>query len=354
MITPWDDYFIHQTPQPILQPFTTEPNWMDRFWWGGVSADASTYIAVSMGQYRTTNRMDAIVYAITEDRHRILKLAKNTTPDDFVSPSIGPLHFEITDALKTWSWTLGENPTGAAWDLQYTAGRPLHEYEQFVYGATEEGGSDYHHFVQTGTSTGSVTLDGVAVSATSFNTIRDRSWGIRQSRDRLGMFIWIHHAFESANVALIYSERRDGTISYLDGSITDSDGQRAIVSVGHDLKLGGGRDVLGGTVSVVDSAGRRYEIGHERLLKGFPGPVGYGGWAGKDHSEELTAADGYLFSTGELDLTVDPAEIIASSPIHIYEHPSRVWLDGAEPTVSIMSGGMTRSTSFDYAPKALK
>jgi hypothetical protein len=353
VITGWDDYFVHQTPQPILTPNTDDPHWMDRFWWGALSEDASTYIAVALGQYRVTRRMDAIVYLIRDGRHRILKLAKNLSPEDFVRPKIGPLDFDILEPLTQWHWSLGENPTDITWDLNYQAGRQLKDYDQFKFGTEAGNYSDYHHYQQNGISTGTISADGTDIAGSRFITIRDRSWGLRRAREQQGFFLWLHHSFASKDVCVVYTQRRDGTVSFFDGAVTDDRGQRRIVGIGHDMKLGPGRDCLGGTVTVLDDEGNQHRLDYERVQQGYAGPVGYGGWAGRDHSAEMTEADGYWYQTDELDLNRDPADIISSQPVHIFEHPSRIWLDGGEQTVGIISGGFTRSSNFTYRPQPL-
>ena len=46
MLTPFDDYPIHQTPLPVAHPASGDPNHYDRFWFNGYTEDF--YFAAGM------------------------------------------------------------------------------------------------------------------------------------------------------------------------------------------------------------------------------------------------------------------------------------------------------------------
>ena len=51
MLSLFDDYPIHQTPEPIRVPATSDRNAYDRYWFNGMTADGSVYFAVALGRY---------------------------------------------------------------------------------------------------------------------------------------------------------------------------------------------------------------------------------------------------------------------------------------------------------------
>ena len=59
MLTPHDDYPIHQTSKPIAQPGTPDLNFYDRFFFNGYRADASLYFGVACGLYPNRGVIDA-------------------------------------------------------------------------------------------------------------------------------------------------------------------------------------------------------------------------------------------------------------------------------------------------------
>ena len=59
MLTPLDDYPIHQTALPIAHPASGDPNHYDRFWFNGYTEDF--YFAVGMAVYPNRGIIDARV-----------------------------------------------------------------------------------------------------------------------------------------------------------------------------------------------------------------------------------------------------------------------------------------------------
>jgi hypothetical protein len=64
VLTSFDDYFVHPTPYPVIQPFTDSENWTDRFYWNMHATNGAVMLGVGLGQYRTTQRMDSIGYLL--------------------------------------------------------------------------------------------------------------------------------------------------------------------------------------------------------------------------------------------------------------------------------------------------
>lgn len=349
MITSWDDYFVHQTPYPLLQTMTDSPNWIDRFYWNAQASNGSVMFGTGLGQYRTTSRMDSIVYVLTGPEQRILRLGRHITPQDYADPAIGPLRFEIVEPMRHWRWVLDANPTGVTWDLDFRARWEPVDYRQFEFDNDDGNGSNYHHLVQLGISQGTVKIDGQQLDVGgALHTSRDRSWGVRRSREGQGLLLWLQQRFPDVEISLILIESRDGSVNYFDGSATTADGRSSLVAIGHDLRMDPDtRDMLGGTVDVADASGRTYRIEYaERLLRGYVGGIGYGGWQGQDRGS-------FFMETAAIDMTRPTADILAEQPMHLFAHLMRVNLNGGEPTVGDLEGGITRSSRYVYQPRPL-
>jgi hypothetical protein len=145
---------------------------------------------------------------------------------------------------------------------------------------------------------------------------------------------------------LIFNEARDGSVAYCDGAIVDADGARRVTAAGHDLRITPGTpDVEGGTVVVQDESGRQSTISYERLLCGYVGGVGYGGWAGKDHGGRLETVE-------TLDLSGPVQDTLVQQPLLLFDHICRIRLDDGPATVGSMQIGISRSASYQYRPQA--
>ncbi|MGE0231469.1 MAG: hypothetical protein AB7O39_10565 [Flavobacteriaceae bacterium] len=347
-ITSWDDYFIHQTPYPIIKPFVDTPHWIDRLYWNIHAEKGNLMFGIGLGSYRTTARMDSISYLLHDKEQRILRLARRTTDDDYADPQIGPLRLEIIKPQETWRLIMEENPAGIAWDLTFNARWSPVEYDQFEFGNENGEGTNHAHYVQLGKAEGIVEIDGRALDTGRLLVSRDRSWGVRRPREGQGLLLWLQHQFENVEICFIMVESRDGSIAYFDGAVTSAEGRRKLVAVGHDLKMAPGtRDMLGGEVQVADTEGRVYKIEYvERRLRGYLGGIGYGGWQGRDRGDMFIEAD-------RIDMNQPTEEILAKQSMHLFGHLMRVRLNGGEECFADLEGGITRSSKYDYRPRKL-
>jgi len=59
MITPFDDFPIHQTGDPIVQTVSADPNHYDRYFFNGCDRDGAFFIGGAMGHYPNRGVIDA-------------------------------------------------------------------------------------------------------------------------------------------------------------------------------------------------------------------------------------------------------------------------------------------------------
>ena len=91
MLSRFDEYLIHQTPEPLAHPVSMDRNVYDRYWLGGFSDDADgCYFGVSLGLYPNRQVMDGAFSVV----HRGVQYAffgSRRAPDDREQTEIGPL-----------------------------------------------------------------------------------------------------------------------------------------------------------------------------------------------------------------------------------------------------------------------
>ena len=66
MLTPFDDYPIHQTPAPIAQPVSADPNHYDRYWFNGYDVEGEFFLGGAMGHYPNRGVIDA-AFSVVHD-----------------------------------------------------------------------------------------------------------------------------------------------------------------------------------------------------------------------------------------------------------------------------------------------
>ena len=58
MLSRFDDYPIHQTPEPIAHVATSDRNAYDRYWFNGYAEDGEFYFGVAMAIYPNLRILD--------------------------------------------------------------------------------------------------------------------------------------------------------------------------------------------------------------------------------------------------------------------------------------------------------
>ena len=87
MLTPFDDYPIHQTALPIAHPASGDPNQYDRFWFNGYTEDM--FFAVAMGSYPNRGVIDA-AFSVVHDSVQRSVFTSGRAPHDRSVTRIGP------------------------------------------------------------------------------------------------------------------------------------------------------------------------------------------------------------------------------------------------------------------------
>jgi hypothetical protein len=203
LITPADDYPIHQTARPF-RDMGTDPNAYDRFFFNGYDRDASTYFACALGQYPGRNVMDggfAAVIGEGEGRVQHNVLASRLLGSDRLDTQVGPLRVEIVEPLRRLRIVVADAESGVAADLLFSARGPAFEEEPYRWGPGLHAVMDYTRLTQNGTWEGTLTAGGrtVEVDPGRFWGTRDRSWGFRpvgggdpnRAPDGLAGFYWL-------------------------------------------------------------------------------------------------------------------------------------------------------------------
>jgi hypothetical protein len=204
MIHPFDDYPLHQTPQPISHVATDSPNAYDRYFFNGFPVagpdGADVFFAVALGVYANRQVMDgafSVVRSATQHNVR----ASRACPADRAQTTVGPLTVEVIEPMRVHRITLDARH-GIAADLTMTAMSPVVEEPRFVHSSGSRLVFDYTRITQFGRWDGWIEIDGERIeiggdSGEDCVGVRDRSWGIRPVGERppgpasAPQFFWI-------------------------------------------------------------------------------------------------------------------------------------------------------------------
>jgi hypothetical protein len=224
VLTPFDDYPIHQTPQPIAHPASGDRNFYDRYFFNGFDSSGEWYFGLAMGFYPNRGVADA-AFSVQRSGIQRSAFASARAPRDRAQTRVGPISIEIIEPLRVNHIRVEATHLGVEADLTWTARTAaVEEPRQTLVGGTATI-MDVTRLVQWGTWSGSIETEVGRINADGVGSLgtKDRSWGIRPVGEPLpgapssawaggGLFeLWAPVHFERDCTHLVLFEHPDGT-----------------------------------------------------------------------------------------------------------------------------------------------
>ncbi|MGI9052774.1 MAG: hypothetical protein ACR2HQ_09020 [Ilumatobacteraceae bacterium] len=218
MLTPLDDYPIHQVPLPIAHAGSGDANQYDRYWFNGFTEDR--FFALAMGRYPNRGVMDA-AFSVVHDGVQRSVFVSGRAPDDPAVTSLGPMTVEIVEPLRTTRLIVDAPDHGLVADLTFSARTAAFEEPRQIHHRGNRVLMDATRMTQWGSWSGTVEADGhpVEIPAGTRGT-KDRSWGIRpigapapaapMAGDVQFFFLWAPLHFDDVCLHFLVFEEADG------------------------------------------------------------------------------------------------------------------------------------------------
>ena len=180
MLSPFDDYPIHPSADPIAHPASGDPNHYDRYWFNGHQKDGMFYFGAAMGHYPVRGVIDA-AFSLVRDGVEHSIFVSGSMPLDR-STAVGPVRIEVVEPVRTIRYVVEPNEHGIECDLTFRATTVAVE-EPRQRRVSPEGIliMDHTRLTQWGTWEGSISVDGdeLRIEPSEVPGTRDRSWGMR-------------------------------------------------------------------------------------------------------------------------------------------------------------------------------
>jgi hypothetical protein len=185
VLTPFDDYPVHQTPEPIAHPSTGDRNFYDRYFFNGYRADGELYFAAAWGLYPNRMVQDA-AFSVVRGGEQVSVHASRRAPLDRRDLRVGPIEIDVLEPLKRLRLTVGPNESGIEADVTFTNVTVPMQEPRFTRQSGTRVVMDYTRLTQFGAWDGWVSIDGERVEVRGAEVLgsRDRSWGIRGVGER--------------------------------------------------------------------------------------------------------------------------------------------------------------------------
>lgn len=181
MLNKLDDYPIHQTPEPIAQPDSSDRNLYDRTWFNGYSPDGRYYFAIGMAIYPHRGILDCAFSVIEQGGRQHCFFGSRRAPLERTEMQVGPFRMDIIEPMRQVRVTLDTNPSGITADLTFSARTaPIQEGRQVLWAGNRRY-LDSTRFDQFGRWSGQIRYpDGeLKIDPDECLGTKDRSWGHR-------------------------------------------------------------------------------------------------------------------------------------------------------------------------------
>lgn len=182
MLTKFDDYPIHQTPEPIAVPETSDRNVYDRTWMNGYAHDGSYFFGLGVAVYPHRNIIDAHFSVLRKDGRQHCFYASCRAPAERSDTTVGPFKLDVVEPMRVTRITITDNESGISCDLTFrTQTGAVQEARQTLWSGTRRM-MDATRWDQFGHWEGWVKFDGdeIKVDAKVCLGTKDRSWGVRR------------------------------------------------------------------------------------------------------------------------------------------------------------------------------
>jgi hypothetical protein len=186
MLNKLDDFPIHQTPEPIAHPATSDRNVYDRTWFNGYAPDGSYYFGIGMAVYPHRGIMDCAFSVVQPDMRQHCFYGSRRAPVERTEMDVGPFRMEVIEPMRRTRVILDDNESGITCDLTFSARTAsIQEARQTLWQGTRRA-MDATRFDQFGRWSGVVNHpDGqITVDESVCHGTKDRSWGVRGIGER--------------------------------------------------------------------------------------------------------------------------------------------------------------------------
>jgi hypothetical protein len=325
MLSAQDDFIGHQLPTTFDHVMSSDPSWMERYWYTGHPSPSGDFIFdIGLGWHPNRNVMDGFAGATVDGVQYNFRASRRLRPDP-LRTAIGPLRIEILEGLRRHRLVLEPNDSGLAFDIEFIATMNPHEEEPHFRRRDGRVTENMARAQQLGAYRGWIEVNGRRreIEPTKWLGQRDHSWGIRaemrtdESNPPLTFYppffyCWTTAQFAGRGLHLFFKERAPGDLIYISGEEVVTLGERPksrrrLHKIGHEMRWA--KDPLGQTLESATfdtqfSDGTRRSIQVRALparyfLKGGL----YGGLRGWSHGDDK----GKLYTEHDAWPLSDPA-----------------------------------------------
>jgi hypothetical protein len=199
MISPFDDYCLHQTPDYLRVPGTTDRNFYDRYFFSGYRPAGDLVFGLSFGRYPNRFVQDAHFTVMLGGVQYALH-ASDVLGRDPSRNVVGPIEVAVVEPMRVLRCKVDAPEQGIACDLLFRAETGAIDEGRLLVGREGLTYIDQTRFMQYGNWEGWIEVDGQReiLGPQQAWGLRDKSWGVRLigeqhvTQRRGGQIFWMN------------------------------------------------------------------------------------------------------------------------------------------------------------------
>jgi hypothetical protein len=235
-LTPFDEHFVHQLPEPVSVVGIEHQHWRESYFFVTHGPDVdSDVIVVAMATYPARQQLDALVLGRVGGEH-LFHYHQRPTDGDPHTPTVGPVSVEVVTPFEELRVTVASANDFEA-ELRFRA-RTRHYALRRGRMLADDGSLlwDQSHMIQSGTFTGRYRLGGEEHAVDGWLGQRDHSWGVRD-HGRIPLWTWYAVQLPDGMLGVWHWELANGARIFTDGCWAPADGSEPVpvVDFAHDL-----------------------------------------------------------------------------------------------------------------------
>ena len=235
-LTAMDEHFVHQIPEALPNTFLHHPHWRESLFFAVHHPETpGDVLFFTMATYPTREVVDALQMGKVGGE-QILGHQARPHDGDPHTMDVGAVRIDVVkpfEEIRIWA---DPEQCSIGADLTFRARTPAYGLRRGTMRAGHEVIWDQSHLLQSGTYTGTYTVDGTTHSADGWWGQRDHSWGIRD-HGRCPLWIWFQIQLPDGFLGVWHWEYENGARVYTDGCWSPADGGEPVPVV--DFQHGG-------------------------------------------------------------------------------------------------------------------
>lgn len=295
MLSPLDDYPVHQVAETMRHVGTSDRNFYDRYYFNLHHCNDDLFLVAGLGQYPNLGVVDAFVVVRRGSDHRVVRASRELGADR-MDTAVGPIRVEVLEGLRRLRVVCEPNDWGIELDVTWEGAVPALQEPRHHVRDHERVTFDTMRLAQTGCWSGRLRVleETFEITPDRWWGSRDRSWGVRpvgepepagiRASSAPGGFYWNYAPMQFPDFSIFYicQEETDGRRILEEAvRVWPEQSGRPPEPLGrpeHDLRFAPGtRRVARATLHLSDPGGGPLEVAVEPLLDLHVGMgTGYG------------------------------------------------------------------------------